>query len=185
MRTRDFKIGHDIFVHGEKDPEAGIALKNDCRQFLFTNGVDFSDGAEAILNDTATRLTVHNTPENLEYIDHLLAAPPSARELPVPGPKVPKVRPSPDDLLIEQMRKRLRSILLPTVAFENIGLLDAIDQLKAMGIRCDTKNASRPGVEMILAGKVWTPSDGPRIPKRNPQELQESLAWMVFRSPHR
>jgi len=154
MFTRDFRIPADFYSSGEKQdalgrPDGGAILKKDPRQFLIDNGVHFPAGAAAILNDQATRLTVHTTKDQFELIAALLKP---TKPVPIPGPEVPKtISPEARGDSPDYLRRKMQTIVLPAVTMTDVSLKDAIGTLRELSVRHDTRSPrSSRGVNIVL-----------------------------------
>jgi hypothetical protein len=179
MLTRDYRIPAGFFPAFAKqdrlDHTATVArMKADFRTYLVARGAHFAEGTAAILNDEATRLTVHNGREELETIASILknARPPAA--FPVPGPKVPKVIGSDEarESTEAKMKAALDRMIIAKVEFTGAHLRDVIDTLiKAESVDEDGNPQERHGVNLVLR---MTANDVPDETPGSPLPILES-----------
>ncbi len=151
MFTRDFHLPREFAV---TRPKLMAALKKDCQKFLHERVGPMTDGAAAILNDEGTRLTVHNTEEALDELEDRLQDRLWTEEPPVPGPNVKKVN---VDDPSEDLRQKMKSIILPSVKFEGVPLRDAVAQLRELSVRHDPEGPRGSGGMRIVFddGNQW------------------------------
>ena len=116
MFTREFAIPADVFPWLEKQDrieQTDLAAKarNNFQKYLISNGVLFPNGSTAQLNSRATRVTIHNTKDQLELIKVVLEQARPASFPPVPGPEVPKVSPGRESSdAVAAMKKTMRQL---------------------------------------------------------------------------
>ncbi len=125
MFTRDFTVSR-TFKARLQILEEMAAFRKDPRSYLANQGVPFSEGGAAILNDDATRLTVHETRATLDFIKELFNPPPPP---PLWGGDAPPYK------LREAALTRLRTTVLPKVDLKDIQLSEAVATLKSLGKR--------------------------------------------------
>ena len=113
--------------------EAGDKLD----EFLMASGVSMPRGASTTLSPDGLRLTVKNTPENLEVVEAMF--------LPVPAK-------SPKEELIGKIRAKLNNIILPKLEFRDATIREAIDFLRKKSVDLDPEKAhpETAGINMVL-----------------------------------
>ncbi len=135
--TEDFRIPAQFFPYyanrrskdGGNDP---AKIREDFQAFLVRQGVNFREGDEAILSSDGTSLTARNGPRQLDFIQRILDLADPSKRWPhaIPGPNAPKVFDSPTQVRVEQLRKKLRTIVLPKVEFKNVPVVEAVASLR-------------------------------------------------------
>jgi hypothetical protein len=149
MYTRDYYLPADFFEPGERDMR-----RQDIREFLEANGMSFGEGAAAILDDRARRLTVHNTEEQLRLFPMMIKADAESKHPPIPRPGESKVvGGAPGSRTRTKERLKMERIIVPELAFENVPLSEAIKKLNEMGRRWDTRGPEEERGVIIFIGK--------------------------------
>jgi hypothetical protein len=132
MFTRDFRIPIDLYPTLDEEDRRNRAemlaqFKKDPRQFLMSEGIEFQQGAGAILADDFSRLTVHNSRSELYQIWWLLR--PRAEDF--------SLKLGRDLARTAQMRKRMKATVLPRVDLQNVRLDEALKALEKADARRD------------------------------------------------
>lgn len=143
MLTRVLAMPADLFPWLEKQDriagtDTAAKARNDFQEYLVINGVLFPNGASALLNPRVTRLTVHNTKEQLELIKYILDhSRPSGLPL-IPGPDAPKVSPASEaSAAVALLKKKMAATILHNVVIKEMSLRDAVRTLRQLSIRYD------------------------------------------------
>ena len=117
--TREFQIPAEFFRSvppGTSDP---VTWVKDAVMDYFVPALDWfapepwESSHTCVFNDTATRMTVRDTKENLECIEKSLAFPDTP---PIPGPEVPKVLSADDEA---RMQHAWQTTILPKVSYKH------------------------------------------------------------------
>jgi hypothetical protein len=171
MVTREISLPADYFSPTARayDPEAAgdaAKAKADIQSYLSAKGIRFGGAAAVILNDAATRVTVHNVKEQCQAIETVFLKTPSWSADAtvwdggsVPGPKVPKVPAywsSIPEKWSTDVEKKLKRIVFPKVVLENVSLRDAVEELRKLGMRYDHRSRHGQGGIPVVIRKYVT-----------------------------
>jgi hypothetical protein len=166
MITRDLRVPQQWLT---ANPGTLAPLRKNPREWLIANGVLFDEPAAAILDDRGTRLTIHNTKEQIELIEMLLNPPP--------------VPTGPSALFIEQqkkdaearaakaaLRRKLETIVLPKINLVNVSLKSAVETLKQLSQQNDRRSPKgKRGVNLLLREpEAAAPEPAPGLPGLEP-----------------
>ena len=135
----NFFAYYDIPKRREKKSWAA-ALPANIQPILEMHGLTNNEHDTATLNEAGNRLTARNSQDGLDHIAEILRlSNPSERNLDwVPAPGDPKVFESPSQKRVEQLRKDLRSIVLPKVVLEKVSLQKAVIALQNLARETDS-----------------------------------------------
>ncbi len=142
-------------VTREKMAAIGYEAGDKLDEFLLASGISMPRGASTTLSPDGLRLTVKNTPENLEVVEAMFR--------PVPAK-------SPEEELIGKIRAKLNNIILPKLEFREATIREAIDFLKKKSVEWDPEKAhpENAGVNTVLQLEAAIPpgpaaSNGPAV----------------------
>jgi hypothetical protein len=141
---------------------------------LSAEGVVFSNGTTARLDEKSGALEVRNTFEELELLDTILEGW-GAEPIPVavPGPDVPKVLNWPSEDTKSDIERRADGIILRNVALVSKSLADAVQRLQELGVAYDPR---REGVTVVLKLDSPAPSGFDFSTVEAPREIRYSAA---------
>ena len=165
MFTREFAIPSDFFPWLEKEDrsaktDTAAKTRNNFQEYLILNGVVFPNGASAQLNSRATRVTLHNTKDQLELSKDIIDHSRPVSSPPVPGPEALKVFPPRESYAaVAALKKTMEAIVLRDVVIKGMSLRDAAHTLGQLSVRYDFRKPRRMRIGVNVVVKDPEPPD--------------------------
>jgi hypothetical protein len=188
MITRDLRVPA---ASATINPEYLAPLRKNPREWLIANGVAFSEAAAAILDDRGTRLTIHNTKEQIELIEAILHPKPPTPAKPSDWEIENRKRQAEEQASKATIRRKLETIVLPEINLVDVSLKSAVETLKQLSQKHDRRSSAKErGVNLLLrspedeAPETGTPVPGipgldapPKIPEPSPATPEPRVTY--------